>query len=229
MKTSTFEFKTMNILLNSVPFNYQQEIQLAMGLNEQDRTAAKLFYKNASKKKKCLEQMTQLMDSFNFHLLAYSLTQTMLTQSDGADFAKTLMCACINTLNTTHHVDERNQATFAFFNILKLHISTISKARTDFNDYKNAGISDPVELEKLSLLKQLFNEIGSMDEASAVFASCLLKTHPTIQQVFARAVRNAMLEITARQVIHDEVINPELLETAKYIASCGQSIPFPYI
>jgi hypothetical protein len=219
----------MNILLNSLPFNYQNDIQLAKGLSKQDSTAAKFFYNNASKKKKCLEQMNQLMDSINFHLLPYSLTQSMLMQDDSADFAKTLMCACINILNTTHHIDERNQSTFAFFKILKLHISSISKVSTDFNDYKNAGISDPVEFDKLNSLKKLFNEIGSIDDASSVFASCLLKTHPTLQQLFARALRNSMLEITARKVIHGEEINPELLEIAKYIASCGQSIPFPYI
>lgn len=211
------------------PFNYQNEIRAAANLIDKDLAAAKLSHRKASLKNKCLEQMSQLMSSLNLNLLACSLTHTMLNQTDGDKFAKTLVHACICILNTPTHVDARNEAAFHFFNTIKIHASSEATVNINLGDFKNTGFNDPSELEKLSQLNHLFNRIGSIEDSSTVFASCLLKTHPTLQQLFARAFRNAMLEITARHNIHGDSINPELLETAELIASCGQSISFPYI
>lgn len=211
------------------PFNYQNEIRAAANLIDKDLVAAKLSHRKASLKNKCLEQMSQLMSSLNFSLLAYSLTHTMLNQTDGDKFAKTLVQACICILNTPTHTDARNEAAFHFFNTIKIHTSSQAVVTINLGDFKNTGFNDPSELEKLSKLNHLFNQIGSIDESSSVFASCLLKTHPTLQQLFARAFRNAMLEITARHNIHGASINSELLKIAELVTSSGQSISFPYI
>lgn len=219
----------MNTSLNITAFNYQNEIKMANTLFDQDEDAGETLFKKASAKNKSQKKMTELLNGIRYDVLAVSLIEVALAHPEGKNLVETMFYAFINTLNSAHNIDLRNKASFDFFQNLKDNIENFHAPVIDIQDYKIAGFKDPNEFERLANLADLFKEIGSLNEASPVFASALLKLHPTHQQAFVRSFRNAMVEITARHHIHAESVDPELLAIATYAASCGQSITFPYI
>ncbi|MFX2257868.1 hypothetical protein V6380_13950 [Acinetobacter variabilis] len=219
----------MNTSINLAAFNYQNEIKMANTLFDQDEDAGESLFKKASAKNKCQKKMTELLNGLRYDVLAVSLIEVALSHPEGKNLVETMFYAFINTLNSAHNIDLRNKASFDFFQNLKDNIETFHAPVIDIQDYKIAGFKDPNQLERLANLADIFNEIGLLNEASPVFASALMKLHPTHQQAFVRSFRNAMVEITARHHIHAESVDPELLAIATYAASCGQSIAFPYI
>lgn len=219
----------MNIAINNLPFNYQNEIKMANTLFDQDEDAGESLFKKASAKNKSQKKMTELLNGLRYDLLAVSLVEAAISNPEGKSLVETMLYAFINTTNTAQNIDLRNKASFDYFQKLKENLEYFDVPATDIQDYKNSGFKDPNQVEQLANLGDIFKKIGSISDANAVFATALMKLHPTHQQAFVRAFRNAMVEITARHYVHAESMDSELVKIATYAAACGHSIAFPYI
>lgn len=219
----------MNIAINTTPFNYQNEIKIANSIFDNDEAAGESHFKKASAKNKSLKQMTEVLNGLRYDLLAVSLVEAALSHPEGKTLVETLLYAFINTTGTTQNIDLRNKASFDYFQKLKDNLEYFGVPAADVQDYKNTGFKDPSQVEQLVNLANIFKKMGSISDANSVFASALMKMHPTHQQLLVRAYRNAMVEITARSHVHGESVDPELLKIAMYAASCGEDIAFPYI
>lgn len=219
----------MNIAINTTPFNYQNEIKIANSIFDNDEAAGESHFKKASAKNKSLKQMTEVLNGLRYDLLAVSLVEAALSHPEGKTLVETLLYAFINTTGTTQNIDLRNKASFDYFQKLKDNLEYFDVPAADVQDYKNTGFKDPSQVEQLVNLANIFKKMGSISDANSVFASALMKMHPTHQQLLVRAYRNAMVEITARSHVHGESVDSELLKIAMYAASCGEDIAFPYI
>ena len=219
----------MNFSNIAVAFNYQNEISIADSIFNNDEDAGKKYFKKVSAKYKSLKKMNELLNRIRFDILEVSLVEAAFAHPQGKMLVETLFFAFINALNTVQHTDQRNQASYTYFDKLRKDIENFNAPVIDIQDYKTIGFKDQDEIEKIVYLTDIFTSIGSASEASPVFASAFMRMHPTHQQALVRAYRNAMLEITARHHIHGQSVDPDLLKIATYAASCGVNIGFPYI
>lgn len=219
----------MNISTNNKSFNYQQQVEIAFSHIDQDRVAAKKMYTQARLMKKVLFDITQIMNSIDFVLIIPSLTHFILSNKEGSFFSQILLGACVTAHNSNHHTDARNESAFIFFNSIKRYSSNRIFKDADVFDFKNNGYVKDSEIAKLNELLIQFKKIGSVNEANTLLAAWLLQTHSTIQQSFARSLRNTMLEIAAHTLVKDKKVCDEISDLAIYIAANTQSISFPYI
>lgn len=214
---------------NSVAFNYQSEINIADSIFDTDKAAGESYFKKVSAKNKSLTQIKKALNSLRYDLLETSLVQAAVGTSQGKALVESLFFSFINAFNSVQRTDQRNHASYVYFQKLKESTDTFNEPVDNIQDYKIAGFKDPTEVDKLVNLTDIVSKIGLISESSPVLATAFISMHPTHQQVLARAFRNAMLEISARHHIYGESIDPELLKIAIYAASCGKDIAFPYI